>query len=81
MKTTAVTLVDVRGDIEDFADLIGRSGKLRLSSDGVGSFCYGGNDWLEFHRKRVTRKGDQIRVHTGMGNTFVFDTKENDNHG
>jgi len=69
-----VTLVDVRGDVVDYADLIGRSGSLRLGSDSVGSFCWGGNEWLEFRRKRVIRKDGQVRVHTEMGNTFVFDT-------
>lgn len=71
---TAVTLVDVRGDISEYADLIGRSGTLRLGDDRVGSFCYGGNDWLEFRRKRTLRKNGQIRVFTELGNTFVFDT-------
>ena len=66
-----VTLVSMCGDIEEFADLIGLSGKLRLSSDS-GSFCCGGSGWLEFCRKRVTRKVNQIRVHTKLGNTFVF---------
>ena len=78
MKTAAtlmnVRLVDVRGDVEEYADLIGRFGSLRLGDDGVGSFCWGGNEWLEFRRKRTTRKDGQVRVHTEMGNTFVFDT-------
>jgi hypothetical protein len=69
-----VTLVDVRGDLVEYADLIGQSGTLRLGDDGVGSFYCGGNEWLEFRRKRVTRKDGQVRVHTEMGNTFVFDT-------
>lgn len=60
MKTAVtlmdVRLVDVRGDVVDYADLIGRSGSLRLGSDSVGSFCWGGNEWLEFRRKRVIRK-------------------------
>lgn len=77
MKSTVklrVKLVDVRGDVEEYADIIGRSGELRLGSDGVGSFSWGSNEWLEFRRKRVTRKTDLIRVHTEMGNTFVFET-------
>jgi hypothetical protein len=77
MKSTVklrVKLVDVRGDIEEYADIIGRSGELRLGSDGVGSFSWGSNEWLEFRRKRVNRKTDLIRVHTEMGNTFVFET-------
>jgi hypothetical protein len=77
MKTAAtlnVRLVDVRGDVVEYADIIGNSGRLRLGSDGVGSFSWGGNEWLEFRRKRVTRKDGQVRVHTEMGNTFVFDT-------
>jgi hypothetical protein len=69
-----VRLVDVRGDVEEYADLIGRSGSLRLGSDGVSSFSWGGNEWLEFRRKRATRKDGKIRVRTEMGNTFVFDT-------
>jgi len=75
MKNTVkiqVKLIDVRGDIEEYADIIGQTGELRLGSDGVGSFCWGGNEWLEFRRKRVNRQTDQIRVHTEMGNTFVF---------
>jgi len=79
MKTTA-TLVGVFGDQVGFADMIGETGRLSVSKEG-GSFGGFGNEWLEFHPKRVTRKDGQIRVRTELGNTFVFDTKENDNHG
>lgn len=72
MKTTAV-LVDVRGDVVDFADLIGRYGTLYLSSDNSNNyFAPEGSDWLEFRRKRVVRKNGQIRVLSVRGNTFVF---------
>jgi len=74
MKTNA-TLVDVRGDVCEFSDLIGLSGTLYLSEDNsTNYFNPGGAEWLEFRRKRVTRKGGQVRVFTHLGNTFVFDT-------
>ena len=79
MKSTMkirVKLVDVRGDVEEYADIIGRIGELRLGSDGIGSFSWGSSEWLEFRRKRINRPASSstIRIRTEMGNTFVFET-------
>lgn len=75
MKTSTkfrVKLSDVRGDVEEYADIIGKAGDLRLGPDGVGSFSWSGSEWLEFRRNRSLRKDGRIRVWTEMGNTFVF---------
>ena len=73
MKTNA-TLVDVRGDVCEFADLIGESVVLCLSK-GNNWFAPQGNEWVEFRKKRVTRKDNRIRVRTDLGNTFVFEVE------
>ena len=73
MKTKA-KLVDVRGDVEDFSDLIGESGTLYLSKENS-YFDTGCGQWLSFSSKRTTKKNNQIRVNTSLGNTFVFDSE------
>lgn len=77
MKTKA-TLVNVIGDRAEFSDMIGGFGELIITKDG-GSFNCLGNEWLEFRRKRVSRKGTLIRVKTQLDNTFVFDTRTMNN--
>ena len=69
---TTARLVSVEGDQEEFADMIGTTGRLYLNT---------GNNWygpkgsaspLNLARRRVIRKGDKIRVHTKFGNIFTF---------
>ena len=71
-------LVDVRGDVCEYADMIGCSGTLYLSEDNENNwFNPGGNETLGFCRKRTTQKNNLIRVSTRAGNTFVFKVNEN----
>jgi hypothetical protein len=69
-------LVDVRGDVCEYSDLIGCSGTLYLSKDNENNwFNPGGSETLIFHRKRTTQKDNLIRISTLAGNTFVFKCK------
>lgn len=68
---TTAKLVAVEGNQEEYADLIGVTGRLHLNPKCCNWFGNGG-DSVEFRRKRVTRKEDKIRVHTKLGNVFVF---------
>jgi len=72
-----VRLVEVRGDQEEYADLIGTEGELRLDpkSTDSGINWYnptGSGETLTLSRKRVTEKDGKVTVHTKLGNTFVF---------
>lgn len=73
MKTNA-ELIDVRGDISEYADLIGLSGTLSLGSGECYFAPENSGETLTFIRKRVVSKDGKIRVRTQLGNTFVFET-------
>ena len=69
-------LVEVQGDQEDFADLIGRNGHLTLSDLGDDErnvfVPESRGDWLSMLVKSVREMGDRVTVVTEMDNTFVF---------
>ncbi|MGH7175679.1 MAG: hypothetical protein ACREGR_04970 [Minisyncoccia bacterium] len=68
-----VRLVEVQGDQEEFADLIGCNGRLTdLRADGRTFMPDGRGDFLTMVNKRTTRKGDRVKVATKLGNVFVF---------
>ena len=70
-----VRLVEVQGDQEDFADLIGKAGKLHLvkTNDKLNTFFPDDRgDFLSLAVKRVTDKNDKIQVLTQFGNKFIF---------
>lgn len=72
-----VKLVSVEGDQEEFADLIGASGELRLDPASKSSELNwfnpaGRGDSLGLSRKRVTEKDGKVKVFTQLGNCFTF---------
>lgn len=72
-----VRLVNVEGDQEEFADLIGAEGELRLdpaskSSDLNWFNPNGRGDSLGLSRKRVTEAQGKVKVFTVLGNCFTF---------
>lgn len=72
-----VRLVAVEGDQEDFADLIGTEGVLRLdpvsTDSGINWFNpTGSGETLTLSRKRVTEKNGKVKVFTKLGNVFTF---------
>lgn len=75
-----VKLIEVCGDQEEFSDLIGEVGKLRLDDKcndaAVNWFSPGGGESLNLSRKRVTEKDGKVIVHTRLDNTFVFKVLE-----
>ena len=70
-----VRLVEVQGDQEDFADLIGQNGLLELSGKGEDQntfFPDNRGDFLSLLIKKVVEKDGKIIVSTKLGNTFTF---------
>ena len=71
-----VKLIEVQGDQEEFSDLIGLTGTLRLddkcTDSAVNWFSPGGGDVLSIVRKRVVEKDGKVSVFTHLGNKFVF---------
>jgi len=72
-----VRLVNVEGDQEEFADLLGTEGELRLdptSKSGELNWYNpkGRGDTLGLSRKRVTEKDGKVKVFTQLGNCFTF---------
>lgn len=70
-------LVGVEGDQEEYADLIGLEGKLRIDPKSTDSAINwfnpeGSGETLSLSRKRVSEKDGKVRVHTRLGNTFTF---------
>ena len=66
-----VRLDSVEGDQSEFSDLIGKTGQLFISDDHSWfNVKHGG--CVSLYRKRVTIKGDKIRVSTKLGNVFNF---------
>jgi hypothetical protein len=69
--------VSVEGDQEEYADLIGTEGELRLDpkSTDSGINWYnpkGSGETLTLSRQRVTEKDGKVKVRTKLGNTFTF---------
>lgn len=69
---TTAKLVGVEGDQEEFADMIGTTGRLYLNTGNNWFGPKGSSESITLTRKRVTRKDDKIRVHTKLGNVFTF---------
>ena len=67
-----VRLVNVQGDQEDFADLIGSNGTLQQLSDGLTFMPDNRGDWLTMKPRRKQEKDGKIIVSTTLGNTFTF---------
>ena len=67
--------IGIDGDEDgEFSDLIGTTGKLRLdkkSKDMAVNWFSGGSS-VGFARKRVIKKGDEVKVFTHRGNVFKF---------
>jgi len=72
---TTARLVSVFGDQESFSDLVGLNGRLFLDVGNNWFGPSGSSESLTMDRKRMTQKGDTIRVSTKRGNVFVFKTK------
>ena len=66
-------LVKVEGNQVEHADMIGQTGRLFLSPGNNWFAPKGWSESLEMKRKRVTKKGNTIRVSTSLGNVFVFE--------
>lgn len=76
-----VRLVSVEGDQEEYADLIGTEGDLRIdpksTDSGINWFNpEGTGETLTLARKRVIEKDGKVIVHTKLGNKFTFRLKE-----
>lgn len=70
MKQRA-TLVEVRGNQEEFADVIGTTEILHLHElDNSPELNFFGDVGLSV--KRVVKKDNRISISTRLGNTFVF---------
>lgn len=67
-----VILSKVIGDQEEYGDLLGVRGKLKIDTGRATFFPNDRGDWLRMDRKRVTDSGDKITVSTRLGNKFVF---------
>lgn len=77
MTTKRVKLVGVTGHQEEFADLIGASGELRIdpvySSPELNWFGLDDSGIaLQLCRKKVTEVNGEVIVHTKLKNTFTF---------
>jgi hypothetical protein len=71
MDSLKVKLTAIEGDQEEFADLIGTTGKLFLEPDREWYHPAAGEP-VVLKRKRVVREGDRIQVFTHLGNVFTF---------
>lgn len=69
---TTARLVGVEGNQEEFADMIGTTGRLYLNTGNNWYGPKGSGESITLTRKRVTRKDDKVRVHTKLGNVFTF---------
>ena len=67
-----VRLINVDGDQEDFADLIGTEGKIHPTSEGLTFMPNNRGDWLSMRPKRKTWKDGKVKISTTLGNTFTF---------
>ena len=67
-------LVAVEGDQEELADLIGVSGKLAETVEGLIFVTEDGGDFLGMRPAGVPCCiGDRLHVTTKLGNTFTFE--------
>ena len=71
MKTN-VRLIEVLGDQEDFADLIGTEGELHLDGTNNWFLPEHRGDMLSLAIKRKVEGDGKVKVHTKLGNTFTF---------
>lgn len=76
-----VRLVAVDGHQEEYADLLGTEGELRLDphSTDSGVNWYnpeGSGETLTLSRRRVIEKDGKVKVFTKRGNVFTFRLKE-----
>jgi hypothetical protein len=71
MNGLKVKLTAIKGDQEEFADLIGTTGKLFLEHDREWYHPATGEP-VVLSRKRVVKKGSRIQVFTHLGNVFTF---------
>ena len=69
---TTAKLIGVEGDQEEFADLIGETGRLFLSPGNNWFSPKGSGESLTMTRKRAAEKDGKIRVSTKLGNVFIF---------
>lgn len=75
--TRKAKLVEVQGDQEEYADLIGATGELQLhETDKSAELNWfspkNRGDTLGLTRKTVTENGKKVVVSTRMGNKFTF---------
>jgi hypothetical protein len=72
-----VRLIEVQGDQEDFADLIGNNGVLSLSDKTTNEdrntfFPDNKGDFLSLLTKNIVEKDGKIIISTRSGNIFTF---------
>ena len=72
-----VRLIEIQGDQEEFADLIGESGDLQLHETNKSHELNWFNpnhrgDSLSFNVKKKVEKDNKIIVYSSLGNIFVF---------
>ena len=65
-------LIEVQGNQEEFADLIGETGELHLEPSNDWFLPQNSNDTLTMSRKRFVDKDCKITISTALGNKFVF---------
>lgn len=67
-------LIEVQGDQEEFADLIGEQGDLKLPGKNKGEnyFLPDSGDSLTMLVKNIRTNGNKTTVKTQWGNTFIF---------
>lgn len=69
-------LIEIQGQQEEYADLIGLVGKLQLhptkKSSELNWFNAGSSGFVQFTRKKVTENDGKVSVQTSLGNTFIF---------
>jgi hypothetical protein len=67
---TQAKLFKIETESDDFSDMVGVTGRLRLGPK-VNYFANGG-DSIELKRKRVFNKNGVVKVFTHLGNVFYF---------
>lgn len=78
MSNKQVRLIEVQGDQEEFADLIGTEGELQLIGPSSPHNWFNPDergDSLSLAVKRSVEKDGNIKVYTKLGNTFTFKVK------
>lgn len=72
MMKGRVRLLTIEGDIESFADLIGKDGWLEDSNIPGDIRFHVTNDFVTLKTRRVERLGSEITIETVLGNTFLL---------